>query len=83
VKYYDYYSELHNRLLSTMRAVRDRPDRLDELLAIVDDVPIEQKEDFEIAISVFLERLRRHHEVWSKVLEESRQRKTPTIRRIK
>jgi len=80
---YPHFSELHNRLLNTKNAVRDRTDRLNELLPLVEDVPFEQKEFFEDDIKLFLDRLRRHHEVWSSVLKASQERKVPRMRRVK
>jgi len=80
--YYDYYSELHNKLLKTRNSVRATPDRVNELLPLVEDVPWEQKEHFEIELEQFLLRLKRHHEVWSQVLNESKKRQ-PVIRRVK
>jgi hypothetical protein len=80
---YDYLSDLHNRLKKTIKSVRATPDRLNELLPLVDQVPVDQKEHFEIEIKVFLRRLQDHHEVWSKILDESKKRKPPMIRRVK
>jgi hypothetical protein len=80
---YDYYSELHNKLLKTRNSVRARPDQLNDLIPLVDDVPFEQKEHFEIELEQFLLRLQGHYEVWSKVLAESKKRKQSIIRRVK
>lgn len=81
--HYDYYSEIHNRLIKLRNSVRARPDRIEELLPLVNDVPWDEKEIFEWQIEVFLDRLRVHYGVWKRVLEESRRRKLPKIRRVK
>ncbi|CAM4041512.1 hypothetical protein L1N85_19765 [Paenibacillus alkaliterrae] len=71
-------SILEERLKRTRKAVRQTPDHLDKLLLLLDDLPIEHKEDFEIEIKVFLRTLQDHYKVWNTVLAESEKRKVPT-----
>jgi hypothetical protein len=58
-------------------------EHLEELLPLVDQVPIDQKEHFEIETKVFLRWLRDHFEVWAKILEASERRQIAKVRRVK
>lgn len=78
-----YYSEIHERLQKVRKRIPATTDRLNELLPLLEDVSVDQKEHFEIEVNVLLNRLLEHYQLWSKILEASQHRKTPVIRRIK
>ena len=78
-----YYSEVHERVKKVKKKVPATIERLKDLLPLIDQVPIDQKEHFESETKVLLHRLREHYEVWAKVLEASEKIQPPTIRRVK
>lgn len=51
-----YYSEIHDRVKKVRKKVPATIGRLNDLLPLVEDVPVEQKEHFEIEVSDFLNR---------------------------
>jgi hypothetical protein len=78
-----YYSEVHEQLQKMRNKVPATIERLEDLLPLVDQVSVDQKEHFEIETKVFLRRLRDHYGVWAKILEVSERRQVAKVRRIK